>query len=284
MSSITRFCCSARLALGAALAVFLSTGSALAETAYNWQMGFQPAASPVMENITSFHHILLILITGITLFVLALLLYVMLRFNSRANPVPSTNTHNTPLEIIWTVVPIIILVVMAIPSFRLLYRADVVPEAEMTLKLTGNQWFWNVEYPDHDSLTYDITMLEDADRPADAPRLLAVDNDIVVPVDTTIRVQTTASDVIHAFAMPVMGVKIDAVPGQLNETWFRATREGTFYGQCSEICGSRHAFMPMALKVVSKEAFAAWLEEAKVKHASSPVQQPVGLASAATVR
>lgn len=284
MSSITRFCCSARLALGAALAVFLSAGSALAETAYNWQMGFQPAASPVMENITSFHHILLILITGITLFVLALLLYVMLRFNSRANPVPSTNTHNTPLEIIWTVVPIIILVVMAIPSFRLLYRADVVPEAEMTLKLTGNQWFWNVEYPDHDSLTYDITMLEDADRPADAPRLLAVDNDIVVPVDTTIRVQTTASDVIHAFAMPVMGVKIDAVPGQLNETWFKATREGTFYGQCSEICGSRHAFMPMALKVVSKKAFAAWLEEAKVKHASSPVQQPVGLASAATVR
>lgn len=284
MSSITPFCCSARLALGAALAVFLSTGSALAETAYNWQMGFQPAASPVMENITSFHHILLILITGITLFVLALLLYVMLRFNSRANPVPSTNTHNTPLEIIWTVVPIIILVVMAIPSFRLLYRADVVPEAEMTLKLTGNQWFWNVEYPDHDSLTYDITMLEDADRPADAPRLLAVDNDIVVPVDTTIRVQTTASDVIHAFAMPVMGVKIDAVPGQLNETWFKATREGTFYGQCSEICGSRHAFMPTALKVVSKEAFAAWLEEAKVKHASSPVQQPVGLASAATVR
>ncbi|MCK9991599.1 MAG: cytochrome c oxidase subunit II [Alphaproteobacteria bacterium] len=284
MSSITRFCCSARLALGAALAVFLSAGSALAETAYNWQMGFQPAASPVMENITSFHHILLILITGITLFVLALLLYVMLRFNSRANPVPSTNTHNTPLEIIWTVVPIIILVVMAIPSFRLLYRADVVPEAEMTLKLTGNQWFWNVEYPDHDSLTYDITMLEDADRPADAPRLLAVDNDIVVPVDTTIRVQTTASDVIHAFAMPVMGVKIDAVPGQLNETWYKATREGTFYGQCSEICGSRHAFMPMALKVVSKKAFAAWLEEAKVKHASSPVQQPVGLASAATVR
>lgn len=247
-------------------------------------MGFQPAASPVMENITSFHHILLILITGITLFVLALLLYVMLRFNSRANPVPSTNTHNTPLEIVWTVIPILILVVMAIPSFRLLYLEDVVPESEMTLKLTGNQWFWNVEYPDHDSLTYDITMLEDADRPADAPRLLAVDNEIVVPVDTTIRVQTTAADVIHAFAIPVMGVKIDAIPGQLNETWFKATRQGTFYGQCSELCGSRHAFMPTALKVVSKEAFAAWLEEAKVKHASSPVQQPVGLASAATVR
>lgn len=281
MSSITRFCCSARLALGAALAVFLSTGSALAETAYNWQMGFQPAASPVMENITSFHHILLILITGITLFVLALLLYVMLRFNSRANPVPSTNTHNTPLEIVWTVIPILILVVMAIPSFRLLYLEDVVPESEMTLKLTGNQWFWNVEYPDHDSLTYDITMLEDADRPADAPRLLAVDNEIVVPVDTTIRVQTTASDVIHAFAMPVLGVKIDAIPGQLNETWFKATREGTFYGQCSELCGSRHAFMPTALKVVSKEAFAAWLEEAKVKYASTTAPEMIGLASAA---
>lgn len=253
----------------------------MAETAYNWQMGFQPAASPVMEDLTSFHHTLLILITGITLFVLSLLLYIMVRFNSRANPVPSTTTHNTALEIIWTVIPIIILVVMAIPSFRLLYKADVVPEAELTIKMTGNQWYWNVEYPDQGSLTFDITMLEDADRPADAPRLLAVDNEIVVPVDTTIRVQTTSVDVIHAFAMPVMGVKIDAIPGHLNETWFKATREGTFYGQCSEICGSRHAFMPTALKVVSKEAFAAWLEEAKVKYASTPAQTPVTLATAA---
>lgn len=263
---------------------FVSAGAAMAETPLDWQMGFQPAASPIMEQITNFHHILLVLITAITLFVLALLLYIMVRFNSRANPVPSTNTHNTPLEIVWTVIPILILVVMAIPSFRLLYAEDVVPESEMTLKLTGNQWYWNVEYSDHGALSFDITMLEDADRPADAPRLLAVDNEIVVPIDTAIRVQTTANDVIHAFAMPVMGVKIDAVPGQLNETWFKATREGTFYGQCSEICGSRHAFMPTALKVVSKEAFAAWLEEAKVKHASIPAQQPVGLASAATAR
>ena len=281
MSRCRSFVSEAMLAM---FTVFVSAGSAMAETAVEWQMGFQPAASPVMEQIISFHNILLVLITAITLFVLGLLLYIMVRFNARANPVPSTTTHNTALEIIWTTVPIIILVVMAIPSFRLLYTADVVPESEMTLKLTGNQWYWNVEYPDHDALTYDITMLEDVDRPVDAPRLLAVDNEIVVPVDTTIRVQTTASDVIHAFAMPVLGVKIDATPGQLNETWFKATREGTFYGQCSELCGSRHAFMPTALKVVSKEAFAAWLEEAKVKHASSPVQQPVGLASAATVR
>lgn len=271
-------------ALTVALALYASMGGAMAETAHPWQLGFQPAASPVMEQITSFHNILLVLITAITLFVLALLLYIMARFNSRANPVPSTTTHNTALEVIWTVIPIVILVFMAVPSFRLLYQADVVPEAEMTLKLTGNQWFWNVEYPDHGPITYDITMLEDADRPADAPRLLAVDNDIVVPVDTTIRVQTTSVDVIHAFAMPVMGVKIDAVPGHLNETWFKATREGTFYGQCSEICGSRHAFMPTALKVVSKEAFAAWIEEAKVKYAIAPAQQPVGIASAAAVR
>jgi cytochrome c oxidase subunit 2 len=271
-------------ALMVAMAFFGSAGAALAETAHEWQIGFQPAASPVMEQITSFHNILVILITAITLFVMGLLLYIMVRFNARANPVPSTTTHNTTLEVIWTVVPIIILVVMAVPSFRLLYQADVVPEAEMTLKLTGNQWYWNVEYPDHGPITYDITMLEESDRPADAPRLLAVDNDIVVPVGTTIRVQTTSVDVIHAFAMPVMGIKIDAVPGHLNETWFKATREGTFYGQCSEICGSRHAFMPTALKVVSKEAFAAWIEEAKVKYASDPAPQPVGVASADAIR
>jgi len=270
-------------ALTAAFMIFVSAGAAMAETAVKWQMGFQPAASPIMEQITGFHHMLLILITAITLFVLALLLYIMVRFNSRANPVPTTTTHNTALEVIWTVIPIMILIVMAVPSFRLLYQEDVVPEAEMTLKLTGNQWYWNVEYPDYGPITYDITMLEDADRPADAPRLLAVDNDIVVPVGTTIRVQTTSVDVIHAFALPVMGVKIDAIPGHLNETWFKATREGTFYGQCSELCGSRHAFMPTAFKVVSKEAFAAWIEEAKVKYASAPSQKPVGLASATPV-
>ena len=271
-------------ALTAAFALMCSAGTAAAETAVDWQMGFQPAASPVMEQITSFHQILLVLITAITLFVLGLLLYIMVRFNARANPVPSTTTHNTTLEVVWTVIPIVILVIMAVPSFRLLYQADVVPEAEMTIKMTGNQWYWNVEYPDYGPITYDITMLDEADRPADAPRLLAVDNDIVVPVGTTIRVQTTSVDVIHAFAMPVMGIKIDAVPGHLNETWFKATREGTFYGQCSEICGSRHAFMPTALKVVSKEAFAAWIEEAKVKYASNPAQQPVGMASADAVR
>ncbi len=271
-------------ALTVAFTIFVSASAAMAETAHPWQMGFQPAASPIMEQLTGLHHVLLILITSITLFVLALLLYIMVRFNSRANPVPTTTTHNTMLEVIWTVIPIMILVVMAVPSFRLLYQEDVVPESEMTLKLTGNQWYWNVEYPEYGPITFDITMLEDADRPADAPRLLAVDNEIVVPVGTTIRVQTTSVDVIHAFAMPVMGVKIDAIPGHLNETWFKANREGTFYGQCSELCGSRHAFMPTALKVVSKEAFAAWIEEAKVKYASTPSQRPVGLASAAAVR
>lgn len=264
----------------AATAFFLITGGvAVAETPMNWQLGFQPAASPIMEQLTGFHNMLLVIITLIAGFVLALLLLIMLRFNSRANPTPSTTTHNTPLEVVWTVIPVLILVAIAIPSFRLLYAADVVPEADMTLKLTGNQWFWNIEYPDQDQLTYDITMLEDADRPAGAPRLLAVDNEIVVPVDTTIRVQVTSVDVIHAFALPVMGVKIDAIPGHLNETWFKATREGVFYGQCSELCGARHAFMPTAVKVVSKEEFSKWIEEAKVKYASRPAPPAIGLAS-----
>lgn len=270
------------LLAGALAAAFLliTGGMAAAETPVNWQLGLQPAASPIMEQITGFHNMLLVIITLIAGFVLALLLVIMLRFNSRANPTPSTTTHNTPLEVVWTVIPILILVAIAIPSFRLLYAEDVVPEADMTLKLTGNQWFWNVEYPDHGPITYDITMLEDADRPAGAPRLLAVDNEIVVPVNATVRVQTTSVDVIHAFAMPAMGVKIDAIPGHLNETWFKATREGLFYGQCSELCGARHSFMPTALKVVSKEEFAKWIEEAKVKFASRPVQPAIGLASA----
>lgn len=269
----------------AATAFFLITGgTAVAEIPVNWQLGFMPAASPIMEQLTGFHNLLLVIITVIATFVLALLLYIMLRFNSRANPVPSTTTHNTPLEVVWTVIPILILVAIAIPSFRLLYAQDVVPEAEMTLKLTGNQWFWNVEYPDQGPVSFDITMLEDADRPADAPRLLAVDNEIVVPVNAIIRVQTTSVDVIHAFAIPSMGVKIDAIPGHLNETWFKATREGVFYGQCSELCGSRHAFMPTAVKVVSKEEFAKWIEEAKVKFASGPAQPSIGLASAAMDR
>lgn len=265
-------------ALCATLSANVSAGPAHAEQPVNWQLGFQNAASPVMEELTRFHNILLILISVIVLFVLALLVTVALRFNSRTNPTPSATTHNTAIEVIWTVAPIFILLAIAVPSFRLLYTQDVLPDAEMTLKLTGNQWYWTVLYPDQQEITYDVVMLEDADRPPGAPRLLAVDNDLVAPVDTNIRVIVTASDVIHAFAMPAMGIKIDAVPGQLNETWFRATREGIFYGQCSELCGSRHAFMPLALKIVSKQEFKQWAEAAKIKYAASPAPSDTGVA------
>lgn len=264
-------------ALCTMLAANVFAGPAHAEQPVNWQLGFQSAASPVMEEINRFHNLLLLLITFIVLFVLALLVTVAVRFNSRSNPAPSATTHNTAIEVIWTVAPIFILLAIAVPSFRLLYAEDVAPEAEMTLKLTGNQWYWTVAYPDQQDITYDVVMLEDADRPAGAPRLLAVDNDLVAPVDTTIRVIVTAADVIHAFAMPAMGVKIDAVPGQLNETWFKATREGIFYGQCSELCGSRHAFMPLALRVVGKQAFKEWAEAAKLKYATAPAPSDAGM-------
>lgn len=268
-------------ALAAGVALLALPGAAFAELPVNWQIDFQTAASPIMEEIVDFHNLLLPLIFGIVLLVTVLLANVLVRFNARANPTPSTLTHHTVLEVVWTAVPIFILLVIAIPSFRLLYAEDTVPEAAMTLKLTGNQWYWTVEYPDHAAITYDMVMLEDAERPAGAPRLLAVDNELVVPVETTIRVIVTASDVIHAFAMPAMGVKIDAVPGRLNETWFRATREGTFYGQCSELCGARHAFMPLALKVVSQKAFESWAEQAKVKYASTPASVSSGQITAA---
>lgn len=254
------------------------SGSAYAEMPVNWQMGFQAAASPIMEDINNFHNLLLALTGGIVLLVFVLLANVVVRFNARANPKAATFTHNTILEVAWTAIPIFILLIIAIPSFRLMYAEDVVPEAGMTLKLTGNQWYWTAEYPDVTAngapVSYDMVMLEEAERPAGAPRLLAVDNELVVPVDTVVRVIVTASDVIHAFAMPAMGVKIDAVPGRLNETWFKATREGTFYGQCSELCGARHAFMPLALKVVSEQAFAVWIEAAKLKYAAAPARIP----------
>jgi cytochrome c oxidase subunit 2 len=204
--------------------------------------------------------------TVITAFVLALLLYVMVRFNAKANPTPSKTSHNTLIEVLWTVLPIVILVVIAIPSFRLLYFQREIPEADMTIKATGYQWYWGYEYPDHGDFAFDSLMLSDEER-GDQPRLLATDTAMVVPVDTTVRVLVTSADVIHAFAMPAFGLKLDSVPGRMNETWFKAEKTGTFYGQCSELCGIRHAFMPIRIEVVEKEAFAAWVEEAQEEYA-----------------
>ena len=232
-----------------------------------WQFGFQEAASPVMARIDSFHNMLLVIITLITVFVLSLLIYVMVRFKAKRNPVPSTTSHNTLIEVLWTVVPIMILVIIAVPSFKLLYFQKVIPEAGMTIKAVGNQFYWTYEYPDHDGLTFDAVLKDRDALEGDEPWLLATDNRVVVPVATNIRLLITASDVIHAWAVPALGVKMDAVPGRLNESWMRVDREGVYYGQCSEFCGTNHGFMPIAVEAVSKEAFAAWLEKAREEFA-----------------
>lgn len=267
----------------AAMVVLLkSAGLALAGAGQPspWQLGLQQAGSPVMTNIVWFHDFLLIIITGIVVFVLALLLIVMVRFNARANPAPSKTTHNTLIEVAWTVVPVLILVAIAVPSFRLLFLQQTVPQADLTVKATGKQWFWSYDYPDS-KFEFDSLMLQDKDRKAGQPRLLAVDNEVVVPVNKVIRVQVTAADVIHAFAVPSFGVKVDAVPGRLNETWFKAEREGVYYGQCSELCGKDHAFMPIAVRVVSEREFTAWLGQAKKKFAKDE-SRPLAVASAKT--
>lgn len=245
-----------------------------------WQMTLQPAASPVMEDIHSFHDFLLVIITAITLFVLALLLIVMIRFNARANPKPSRTTHNTLLEVVWTVVPVLILVAIAIPSFRLLYFQAELPETDLTIKATGYQWYWSYQYPDHGGFEYFSNMLEDADLAPGQPRLLATDTKVVVPVDTNVRLIVTAADVIHNWAMPAFGVKMDAVPGRLNETWFRATQTGIYYGQCSELCGIRHAFMPIEVHVVEKDAFEAWVAQAREEYALNGTIPPSPLEAA----
>lgn len=248
--------------------LLVQVGAAQAAKPEPWQMYFQDAASEVMHGIISLHNLLLVIIAAITLLVMGLIFYVIVRFRRSANPIPSKTSHNTLIEVVWTLLPVLLLVVVAIPSFKLLYLQDKVHEADLTIKATGAQWYWTYEYPDHEGLTFDSLMLTDEEAAAAGePRLLATDTRVVVPVGKVVRVLVTASDVLHAWAMPAFGIKIDAVPGRLNETWFRAEREGIYYGQCSELCGIRHAFMPIAVEVVSEERFAAWLEEAKEQYA-----------------
>jgi cytochrome c oxidase subunit 2 len=246
-------------------AVFFTAGTALADAGKPspWQLNFQQSVTPVMDDIVRFHNGLLIVITLITGFVLVLLLTIVVRFNARANPTPSRTTHNTLLEVAWTVVPVIILVGIAIPSFKLLFYQLNTPQADLTVKATGKQWYWVYTYPDS-KFEFDSSMIRDNSklRP-DQPRLLGVTEEMVVPVNKTVRVLTTGSDVIHAFAVPSFGIKIDAIPGKINETWFKANREGIYYGQCSELCGKDHAFMPIAVRVVSQQAFNEWQEAAK---------------------
>jgi cytochrome c oxidase subunit II len=246
-----------------------------------WQLGLQHSATPVMDDIIWFHSFLFWLITGIVLLVLALLIVVMVKFNARANPVPSRTTHNTTIEVLWTVVPVLILTAVAVPSFRLLFLQLNTPAADVTVKATGKQWYWTYNYPDA-KFEFDSLMVADKDLKPDQPRLLTVDNELVVPVNKVVRVQTIGADVIHSFAVPSFGIKIDAIPGRLNETWFKATREGMYYGQCSELCGKDHAFMPIAVRVVSDKDYAAWLDQAKKKYANTDgTQQTARFASAA---
>ena len=234
-----------------------------------WEIGLQGAATPVMDDIVWFHNILLVVIFTIAAFVLALLIIVMVRFNARANPTPTRTTHNTLIEVLWTVLPVIILVFIALPSFRILFFQLNTPPADLTIKATGKQWYWSYAYPDNGNFEFDSLILTEKERKPDQPRLLSVDNEIVVPVNKVVRMQVTGAEVIHSFAVPSFGIKIDAVPGRLNETWFKVTKEGTYYGQCSELCGKDHAFMPISVRAVSEQAFPTWLEEAKKKFASA---------------
>ncbi len=243
-------------------------GAALANEPKPWEMGMQPSASPVKHLMTSFNDLLTIIITLIVIFVAALMAYCVIRFDAKKNPVPSKTSHHTVLEVAWTVVPVIILIVIAVPSFKLLYAAERIPEAEMTVKVTGRQWYWDYEYPDHGNIAFSSYMVPESEIKPGQRRLLEVDNRVVVPVNTTVRLMVTAGDVIHSWAMPAFGIKKDGVPGRINETWFKAEREGVYYGQCSEICGTNHGYMPIAVEVVSREAFDAWV--AKTKSASAP--------------
>jgi cytochrome c oxidase subunit II len=254
----------------AAGAILASAGVALAQLGQPapWQMDLQESATPVMEQIASFHNLLLWIIGFISAFVLALLLIVMLRFNARANPTPSRTSHNTLLEVLWSIVPVVILIGIAVPSFRLLFVELQPPKADLTIKATGKQWFWSYAYPDNGNFEFDSIMVPEKDLKPGQPRLLTVDNEMVVPINKVVHVLVTGADVIHSFTVPSFGSRIDAVPGRMNETWFKVEKLGMFYGQCSELCGKDHSFMPIAVRVVSDADFAAWVAQAKQKFAA----------------
>lgn len=250
--------------LGAMISLFLLAVPASAQEVHapvDGQMGFTEAATPVMEEITKFHNILLWLIIAISLLVLALLVWVVVRYNEKANPTPGKFSHNTLIEVLWTGIPVLILVVIAIPSFKLLYQQDVIPESDFTIKVTGNQWNWTYEYPDHGEFDFIASMVQEDDLQPGQLRNLSTDLPIVVPAGATVRMEVTASDVIHNWAMPAFGIKMDAIPGRLNETWFEVGEEdmGIYYGQCSELCGILHAFMPIEVHVVPQSVFDDWV-------------------------
>ena len=251
---------------------FFLSAQVIAAQPKDWQLGFQNPASDGMRDIVNFHNNLLLpIIIAITVFVLFLMLYACVKFRASANPNPSKRTHNVTVEILWTLIPCLILIVMAVPSFKILYKQDTIPKADVTVKAVGYQWYWGYEYPD-ENIIFDSYMVETKDLKENQPRLLTVDHEVVVPVNKVVKVLITANDVLHAWALPSFGVKRDAVPGRINETWFKAEKIGTYYGQCSELCGIKHAFMPITVKVVSDEDYQEWLSEARVKFAKEEIE------------
>jgi cytochrome c oxidase subunit 2 len=255
---------------------------AWAEGPQPWEMGMQPPATPVKDRLTAFHDELLVIISLITLFVLGLLLYVIVRFHHERHPVPTRTSHNTVIEMLWTVVPVLILVIIAIPSFKLMYYMDRVPNPDMTIKVTGHQWYWTYEYPDQAGLSFDSNLIPQADLKSGQKRLLDVDNPLVVPVDTVIRVYVTGTDVIHSWFVPSFGVQEYAVVGRLNESWMKVEHPGVYYGQCNQICGINHAFMPIEIRAVSKDDFQRWLVDAKKQFAHNDDGGAVRIAASAT--
>tara|TARA_R110000787_G_scaffold274979_1_gene383247 strand:+ start:91652 stop:92536 length:885 start_codon:yes stop_codon:yes gene_type:complete len=279
------------MTLGLALmGAMVSFGSAVAGPAGEvrsapWQMWLQEPASPTADRIVAFNAQLLVIETLIVIFVLGLMAYIAVRFNAKRNPVPSKTTHNTMLEVVWTVVPILILVGIAVPSLKHLYFADSIPEADMTLKVTGNQWYWTYNYPDNGDFTFDSLMIPEDELKAGQPRLLTVDNKVVLPVETNIRLLLTSNDVNHNWALPSLSVKLDTIPGRINETWTRIHEKyvgKTIYGMCSELCGVNHGFMPIAILAVSKEEFEAWTKQAQQTFASDTPRVPMTRDIAAT--
>ncbi len=250
----------------------------------NWGLGFQEAATTSAERLAWFHDMLLVIITAIVVLVLVLLIVVVVKFNKKANPTPSMVTHNVKLEIVWTLIPVIILIIIAVPSFSILYKNDKIAEPEMTLKIIGYQWYWGYEYPDHDGIAFDSRMIPDDEIGEGQKRLLSTDNVVVLPVDTDIAILVTANDVIHSWTIPAFKVKMDAVPGRVNETWFRITKPGIYYGRCSEICGKDHAYMPIEVHAVSKEEFKAWVAKAKIEFAANDNYSPIKLTALSNER
>ena len=264
------------------LATLLAPVVALADYPHSWELNLQPAAGPLAEQMVNFHHMLLWIIFPIVIFVAGLLFWVIIRYNHKANPVPSTTTHNTLLEVIWTIIPVVILICVAVPSFKVLFSQGRIPQADMTLKVTGYQWYWGYEYPDQGDISFNAYMIpeKDIDPSKGQKRLLETDNEVVLPINKVIRVQLTGNDVIHAWTVPAFGVKKDAVPGRLNEAWFKITTPGVYYGQCSEICGNGHSYMPIKVRAVTPEEFTAWLATAKTKFSSNNFVNPVSVAEA----